>query len=757
MLLRRLTIASLLFALAGCGHSPFDLDGGGGTGEGGDDATGSGAGANEGGSGAGSGEGGSIPATEDPYEPAPTPTPFTDAELEDLQNDVDDALASASASYSAIIVGLDTGQIVYEKNPNTLKKPASNTKLFTTAAALALEGEAGRPAVGVYGSLSGGTVQGDIVLLAEHDPSTTPWFADGSRQPLDAIADVLAASGITNVTGGVVAKGEFLYEGNSLGTIDFGAERSQAANAFRSALVAAGISVAGGATTATGFDAPGGSTLLLDVPSASHDVVAHAINVPSHNEMADLLMHHLGTLGGGPSTYAGGFDTIASVLDDLGVAHEGFDLNDGSGLSHDNRVSARQIADLFVAMSATAEWPAYVGSMAVSGVRGTIGSRMTGDNTWGRFWGKTGTLTGVIALSGVLFHRHDGQRYVASFLANDVGNATAARAAVDAAVGALAADRKVESGVPDTPSLDRLADDGNGETALVELGEVDGATGYLIWRSSDGRTWSRDEARLVTKTTHRTFTFDGALFVRVSAVNAVGESTPSNVLGVRVTGAGPRTLFVDAYDRYVNAPVGENPLGWGNDAVVAHAAAITGRFESASHFAIESGQIDLTTYDVVVWGLGREGTTDETFTAGEQEKVRTFVDDGGRLFVSGAEVAYDLVDQGSAADVAFASEVLGIGYVADDAATTFLASGDVDAGITLARFSKLGRHEIAFADVLSPAGGGSSCLRYAAGAGGDACVLTDTTSGGRVVVLGFPLESLDDPTAGAALLALLGP
>jgi hypothetical protein len=38
-----------------------------------------------------------------------------------------------------------------------------------------------------------------------------------------------------------------------------------------------------------------------------------------------------------------------------------------------------------------------------------------------------------------------------------------------------------------------------------------------------------------------------------------------------------------------------------------------------------------------------------------------------------------------------------------------------------------------------------------------ACVVTDTSSGGRVVVLGFPLESLDDPSVGAALVALLGP
>ncbi len=755
MLLRQ-AAPFFLAALVGC-NDPASLDdGAGGSGEGAGraDATGSGAGSDGGGD---PGEGGSVPAVEDPFEPPPDPTPLTDDQLADLKDDIDNALAGASASYSALIVGLDTGQVVYEKNPNTLKKPASNTKLFTTAAALALQGESGRPAAGLYAAaVQGGVVQGDLVLLAEHDPSATPWFGDTSRQALDAAAEALAASGVTGVTGAAVAKGEFLYEGNSLGTIDFPSERSQTATAFRAALVAAGIDVAGGASTQTGFDPPEGSMLVGAVPSASIDVISHAINVPSHNEMADLLLHHIGVLGGGASTYADGFVTIQSTLDDLGVAHEGLDLNDGSGLSHDNRVSARHIVDLFQAMESRPEWSAYVHSMAISGIRGTIASRMTGENTWGRFWGKTGTLTGVIALSGVLFHRHDGQRYVASFLANDVGNSTSARAALDSAVAALGANRKGATGLPDTPALLRVSDDENGETAVVELGEVEGATGYLIWRSADGRTWRREDARLVTHTTHRTFAFDGQLFVRVTAVNEVGESAPSAVLGARLSEGGSRALFVDGNDRYAGAPVPENPLGWGSDAVVAHAAAISGPFESASHVLVEEGDVELGGYSSVLWALGRESSDDETFTIAEQQKVRAFVEGGGRFFVSGAELGYDLVDQGTAEDASFARDVLGIDYAADDAGTTFIMAADVDVAVPLARFSKLGRHEIAFPDVLTPASGGLVCLDYVAGGGGAACVLTDTSSGGRVIALGFPLEALDDPAAAAALVGLLG-
>jgi D-alanyl-D-alanine carboxypeptidase len=745
---------SAVALLACTGGDPLDPDGS--AGEGGDSATvggGSEGGAGEGGEGDG---GSDIPAVEDPFDPPPEPSTFSEAELADLKSEIDGALASASASYSARIVGLDSKQVVYEKNAGSLKKPASNTKMFTTAASLVLSGESGAPEAGLYAAaIEGGVVQGDLVLFGQHDPLTTVPFGAGSRQSLDAAADVLVARGVTAVTGGAVARGEFLYEGNSLGTISFTAERQQAADAFRAALVAAGISVAGGASTSSAVEPPGDLDLVLPMPSASHDVIAHAINVPSHNEMADLLLHHLGVLGGGASTYAAGFVTVASVLDDIGAAHEGLLLNDGSGLSHDNRVSATHITNLLSAMEARADWSAYVHSMAISGLRGTIAGRMTGGDTAGRFWGKTGTLTGVVALSGVLFHKHDGQRYLVSLLANDVGNSTAARAALDGAVNALAKNRKGGAGLLSAPRLTRVADDQNGKTALVEIEPVDGASGYLMWRSADGRVWKREDARLIGGTKHRTMSFDGSLFVRVTAVNDAGESAPSAVLGARVSSGGARALFVDANQRYASAPVPENPLGWGNDAVVAHAAAISGPFESCASSAIDAGAVDLAGYGGVFWALGRESTADETFSSGEQGSVRAFVEGGGKLFVSGAEVAYDLIAEGSAEDASFASEVLGIEYVADDAGTTFVGAGAGGVDVALARFSKLGLHEVSFPDVLAPAGNGQSCLDYLAGATGAACIETETDSGGRVIVLGFPLESLDDPTVGAALAALL--
>ena len=81
--------------------------------------------------------------------------------------------------------------------------------------------------------------------------------------------------------------------------------------------------------------------------------------------------------------------------------------------------------------------------------------------------------------------------------------------------------------------------------------------------------------------------------------------------------------------------------------------------------------------------------------------------------------------------------------------TTFVTAGALPVDVGLARFSKLGLHEVAFADVLAPAAGGTACLAYAGGAPGAACVRS-AAAVGSVVTLGFPLESLDDPAVGPA-------
>lgn len=141
----------------------------------------------------------SAPATA--TTPAPTAAPAPAAG--DLAAQIDALLQHkllARAQVGVLVVDMATGARVYEKNPDLGLNPASNIKLVTTAAALALLGPEHRYVTRVYarkGALKGKTIDGDLYLKGGGDPSLVT--AD-----LYQLASDLRALGITKVTGGLV-------------------------------------------------------------------------------------------------------------------------------------------------------------------------------------------------------------------------------------------------------------------------------------------------------------------------------------------------------------------------------------------------------------------------------------------------------------------------------------------------------------------------------------------------------------------------
>jgi D-alanyl-D-alanine carboxypeptidase/D-alanyl-D-alanine-endopeptidase (penicillin-binding protein 4) len=93
---------------------------------------------------------------------------------------------------------------------------------------------------------------------------------------------------------------------------------------------------------------------------------------------------------------------VAKSLQDLGLLDQGWKQVDGSGLSRDNLVTARQITALIEAAMAldTASASAFHDSLAVPGEDGTLERRM-GD-LGERLRAKTGFINGTSALSGLV-------------------------------------------------------------------------------------------------------------------------------------------------------------------------------------------------------------------------------------------------------------------------------------------------------------------------------------------------------------------
>jgi serine-type D-Ala-D-Ala carboxypeptidase/endopeptidase (penicillin-binding protein 4) len=115
------------------------------------------------------------------------------------------------------VVSLDTGKIIYAQNAEKLFTPASNTKLFTTAAALALIGPnyTSRTTVETSGVLDKyGRLSGDLVLVGRGDPNLSgrelPYNLRTARndhpiQVLEQLADALVQKGVKYVDGNIIA------------------------------------------------------------------------------------------------------------------------------------------------------------------------------------------------------------------------------------------------------------------------------------------------------------------------------------------------------------------------------------------------------------------------------------------------------------------------------------------------------------------------------------------------------------------------
>ncbi|MEQ1505702.1 MAG: D-alanyl-D-alanine carboxypeptidase, partial [Myxococcota bacterium] len=604
----------------------------------------------------------------DPYAVAPTLPDLDPGALDAIAADIDAIIDSTVASTAVYVKDADNGQVVYAHDEDVPMTPASNTKLFTTGAAFDQLGEDHRLELTAWADAApdaAGAVD-ELTVVSEHDFTWSTFFYTSSSFPADRLADQLYDAGLRRVDGTLTLAGEVEVEGYQFGYYDADYYRDAGSVVLLDALESRGISV-GSLDTTSSFAAPAGAIELTRRGSAPLSVACHPLNVYSHNEFADILSHHEGWVLRGSSTYTDGAASVTDWLDGAGIDTAGLELHDGSGLSHDNTVTTRQIVEMQAYLYDRPAGIAWQRTFSTAGVLGTLGSRMTGPSTYGRFLGKTGTLTGVIATSGVLYHATDGHRYLISVLMNDVVDDTYARGLEDDVVEAIASDRRGVGVRPAAPVLREVRSRGDGTLSITWDG-VSGADGYLVWLSTDGLVWRRSDARYVTATAFVAggLAQDATAYVRVSASSRGGESDPSDAYGARVGHDPSSVLIVDGNDRW--ATQWENPMGRGHDFGVVHADALGARsFDTVANEAVADGTIALTDYAAVVWMFGEESSTEETFDDVEQVLVGDALAAGTALFVSGAEIGWDLDELGSATDQAFFRDVVHAGYLADDA------------------------------------------------------------------------------------------
>jgi serine-type D-Ala-D-Ala carboxypeptidase/endopeptidase (penicillin-binding protein 4) len=365
----------------------------------------------------------------------------------DLAGSLTRQMSQAGSFSGAYVLNLTTGEREFAWRAGTPRILASNTKLFTSAAALARFGTDGTLATKVLGAGeldAEGIWRGSLYLRGGGDPTfgsrsfTSKFYGSGAT--VEDLAALIDEAGVERVTGRIFGDesshdslrggpdsgyGVSIWVG-PLSALSF--NRGLATESGRSyqtsppafaaarldaALEARGIRVR---LRPRAGETPAGATELAAVESPPMETLVRLTNKASDNFFAEILVKDLAMQARGVGTTTAGTRLAAGFARRLGAPAR---LADGSGLSRGNRASPRRVVRLLGAMSERDEFDAWYASLPVAGRDGTLRDRMRRGAARGRCRGKTGTLSNVSALSGYCRAR-SGELYAFSILMNGV-------------------------------------------------------------------------------------------------------------------------------------------------------------------------------------------------------------------------------------------------------------------------------------------------------------------------------------------------
>ena len=181
---------------------------------------------------------------------------------------------------------------------------------------------------------------------------------------------------------------------------------------------------------------PAGLRPAFTVQSPPLAEIVRDINKYSNNVMAQQLFLTLSQQQQGVGTMEGSRGLVRSWWRER-IGGEPPVIDNGSGLSRDDRISAQQLGRLLQLAWASPLMPELMSSLPVAGADGTL-RRMRGRSA-GLAHLKTGSLRDVAAVAGYV-HAASGRRYVLVAIANHA-NAAAARPAIDALIDWTARDQ----------------------------------------------------------------------------------------------------------------------------------------------------------------------------------------------------------------------------------------------------------------------------------------------------------------------------
>jgi len=306
--------------------------------------------------------------------------------------------------------------------------PASNMKVLVASVALEVLGPDFRFVTEVHGKVVDGVVMGDLVFVGGGDPvlqsegyGRTLRYPNAFYTSTQKFVDALRERGVSRIAGSIVGDESrydterwaptlglgirvtevgplgalMVNDGSVLGDpLKADNPALSASREFYRVLTEAGVVVDGFSKTAVVVPE---TEPLVSVESEPLSNLIVDVLSNSDNNATELLLKEIGLKMNGLGTRESGIDVVRRTLEKRGLDVSSLVMVDGAGLDRGNRLPC----DLLQAVLVSDDGSLFNG-MAVAGRTGTLKDLFIGNPVEGRLRGKTGTLTGAKALTGLV-------------------------------------------------------------------------------------------------------------------------------------------------------------------------------------------------------------------------------------------------------------------------------------------------------------------------------------------------------------------
>lgn len=293
------------------------------------------------------------------------------------------------ADPSVIVVDEKTGEVVFESNANSPRKPASVIKLVSAAAAYTYLS----PSDSYTTSLWAGVDSKSVIIQGSLDP----WISYDNK-----VAEKMSRTSL----------GRFEY--NALSMIkEINSGSTKETTIYYSDLYAQDVAHIqkflkdrGAATVLKRVSHKQAVALsgeyILGSTSPTLEKIVDWTLIWSDNLLAERIARIASVAAGNTFDDAGVAVTFKTLLTEMGISTANLVVKDASGLSKQNRMTARQVSRLLMVIYHDPKFAPLIEGLPVGGISGTLQNRFleTAPEAVGLVRAKTGTLNGTTNLAG---------------------------------------------------------------------------------------------------------------------------------------------------------------------------------------------------------------------------------------------------------------------------------------------------------------------------------------------------------------------